>query len=174
MVIKNLPKNSAIIFREYDLNRVAREKMAREVFDICRKNNQRILIGKDYELAQTLGADGVHFSDRQEFPAQINRQQNFMITLACHNFSSVLKSQNLPVDAIFLSPIFPTKSHEGAPVLGLEILKKAMNTSKIPIFALGGVNEENLKILQSLGAQGFGGIDIFITGLPLSKAQQSS
>lgn len=162
MAIKNLPKNSAVIFREYDLSHAKREEMAKEIVEICRQTYHRILIGKDPELAWALGADGAHFSDYDEFPAKIERQKNFMITLACHNFSSVLKSQNLSIDAIFLSPIFATKSHAGKPALGLEVLKKALATSKIPVFALGGVNKKNLESLQSLGVKGFGGIDIFL------------
>ncbi len=167
LAIKNLPKNSAVIFREYDLESKEREKLAREIIKACRAKNHKIIIGKDLALARKLRADGVHFSDRDKLPLQIfnrqNQPQKFIFSFACHNFLSVLKSRQLKADLVFISPIFTTKSHLNAEPLGLGRLSRIIRISKIPVFALGGVNEKNIHTLQKLGAQGFGGIEIFST-----------
>ena len=166
MVIKKLPKNSAVIFREYDLESKEREILAREILAICRAKNHKFLIGKNLELARKLRADGVHFSDRDHLPLQIFNRQNwprkFIFSFACHNFLSVLKSQQLKADMIFVSPVFATKSHLGVEPLGLRELSKIIRLSKIPIFALGGVSEKNINSLQKLGIAGFGGIGFFM------------
>ncbi len=39
----------------------------------------------------------------------------------------------------FLSPIFPTASHPRIPALGITYLKKAVEQSPLPIWALGGI-----------------------------------
>ena len=154
-----------MIFREYDLKSKEREILAQEILAICREQNHKFLIGKNFELARKLRADGVHFSDQDHLPLQIfNRQhwpRKFIFSFACHNFLSVLKSQQLKADMIFASPIFATKSHPNIAPLGLKELSKIIRVSKIPVFALGGVSLENINSLQKLGIAGFGGIGLF-------------
>ena len=165
LAIKKLPKNSAVIFREYDLDEAAREKLAQEIIAICRGRNHKILIGKNVALARKLRADGIHFSDNDILPLAVFNRQNwpreFIFSFACHNFLSVLKSQQLKVDLLFVSPIFATKSHPNIAPLGLMQLSKIIRASKVPVFALGGVNEKNIHTLERLGAQGFGAIEMF-------------
>jgi len=165
MAIENLPKNSAVIFREYDLPAQEREKLAQEIIAICRKNNHKILIGKNFELARKLKADGVHFSDNDRLSLQIlnrrNLPQKFILSVACHNFLSVLKFRKLKVDAVFISPIFATKSHPEAKLIGLQALSRIILKAKHPIYALGGINSQNINSLQKLGAKGIGGIELF-------------
>lgn len=154
-----------MIFREYDLKSKEREILAREILAICRKENRKFIIGKNLELARKLKADGVHFSDKDHLPLQIFNRQNwprkFIFSFACHNFLSVLKSQQLKADMIFVSPVFATKSHPNVAPLGLRELSKIIRVSKISIFALGGVNEKNIRSLQKLGIAGFGAIGLF-------------
>lgn len=167
LAITKLPKNSAVIFREYDLESDEREILAREIIAICRKENHKILIGKNLALARKLRADGIHFSDRDKLPLQIQSHQNhpreFIFSFACHNFLSVIKSQSLKPNIIFISPIFKTKSHPNIAPIGLMQLSKITRHSKIPIFALGGVNKKNFYTLKKLGTQGFGAIENFIS-----------
>ena len=140
--------------------------MAAEIFAICKEKNIKFLIGKNLELARKLRADGVHFSDNDKLPLQILNRKNlpkkFIFSFACHNFLSVLKCKKLKADMVFMSPIFATKSHESAKNIGLMHFSKMLLLSKIKIFALGGVNKQNLKSLQKLGVKGFGGIEIFL------------
>ncbi len=53
-IIENLPKNSAVIFREYDLRICEREKMALKLLDIARLNRIKFFVGKDFHLAKKL------------------------------------------------------------------------------------------------------------------------
>ncbi len=160
-----MPKNSAVIFREYDLILSEREKLAREIFAICKKYHHKFIVGKNLDLARKLRADGVHFSDNDKLPLQILNRKNFtkgfIFSFACHKLASVLKIKNLAVDVIFISPIFASKSHEGAKNLGIFNIRKIVKTTNKPIFALGGINKNNFKLLQKLGIQGFGAIEYF-------------
>jgi thiamine-phosphate pyrophosphorylase len=165
LVIKKLPKNSAVIFREYDLESKEREILAQKLFAICQAKNHKFLIGKNLELARKLRADGVHFSDKDLLPLEVFNRQNwpekFIFSFACHNFLSVIKSQQLGADMIFVSPIIASKSHPDVVPLGLRELSRIVRVSKIPVFALGGVGAKNIHLLKKLGVAGFGGIGIF-------------
>lgn len=171
--IKNLPKNCAIIIREYDLDAASREAFARKIIDLARPKNHKVLIGKNFSLAKKLKADGLHFSDFDKIPTQFLQKKlwpkNFIFSLAAHSLKSVLKLQKLAPDLLFISPIFATTSHANQKNLGLKNLAKiSFQTKNQPyfspnIYALGGVNFTNLKSLQKLPICGFGAIDFFKT-----------
>lgn len=173
--ISSLPKNSAIIIREYDLDKKAREIFAQKIVTLARVRGLKILVGKDLELARKIKADGVHFSDFDKLPLQFFKKKSFpkkfIFSAACHSFKSILRVEKLRADLIFISPIFPTTSHSDAKILGLRNLAKiAVKTKKpsyalSPIFALGGVNLENIKSIRKLGISGFGAIELFTKNL---------
>jgi thiamine-phosphate pyrophosphorylase len=164
--IKNLPKKSVIIIREYDLDKKNREIFAQKIITIAKAKGFKTLIGKDFALAKKLKADGVHFSDFDKLPQQIFRNKSFILSFSCHSLKSVLRIEKLKADMIFVSPIFPTTSHPGAKIIGLRNLVKIAVKAKssnyaAKIYALGGINLTNLKSLRKLPISGFGAIDLF-------------
>ena len=117
--IANLPKKSLIIYREYKLNPQKRQELALKIKNIARKFNHRLIIAKDFKLAKRIKADGYHFSDHDYKNSKKHAQnlinykrfnEDFIITLACHELTSIKKSQNSNIDLLFFSPIFSTNS----------------------------------------------------------------
>lgn len=167
-VIKTLPKNSIIIIREYDLDEESREIFAKNIISLARPRGLKILAAKSFSLARKIKADGVHFSDRDILPLQFFKKKsfpkNFIFSFAAHDFRVLNK---IKADMIFLSPIFATSSHPDTKPLGLRNLAKiSLKTRKAhyfspPVYALGGVNAQNLKSLRKLGIHGFAAIDLF-------------
>jgi thiamine-phosphate pyrophosphorylase len=166
-IIENLPKNSAVIFREYDLRICEREKMALKLLDIARLNRIKFFVGKDFHLAKKISADGVHFSDFDQIPFGLIKNSNLKLSYVCHSFRSFLKAQKIRPNMVFISPIFPTKTHQktifGTRSLGIKFLAKiiAKNPNNLAIYALGGVNSQNILSLKKLGLSGFGAINHF-------------
>lgn len=171
-VIKSLPKNSTIIIREYDLDEASREEFAKKIIALARPKKLKILVGKSFALAKKIKADGVHFSDFDKLPLNFLKKKSFpkkfIFSLACHSAKSVLNSAKSKPDMIFLSPIFSTTSHADVKALGLKNLAKTAfknrnhNYLLPPIFALGGINLNNIKSVRKLGISGFGAIDLFL------------
>ncbi|MCE3255203.1 MAG: thiE1 [Rickettsiaceae bacterium] len=164
-VVENLPKNSAVIIREYDLSEEKRLDFAQKIIAIARKNrrkNLKILVGKNYSLARKIKADGVHFSDQNQvqLPAKTNKKMIF--SYSCHYPKSVSKAKKLDCDLVFYSPIFVTNSHPEAKPVGLPQLRKFIRQSQIPTYALGGIDEKNIRLLKDTGVAGIGGISIFV------------
>ncbi len=163
--INNLPKNSTIIIREYDLDKKARENFALEIKKLAQKKKFKILVGKDLNLAKKIKADGVHFSDFDNLSRHFLKKipQNFIFSLSCHSLKSFLQARKLSPDMIFISPIFKTTSHKNSKLFSLRNLAKiAIKYKKTnSIFALGGINILNLGSIRKLGISGFGAIDIF-------------
>lgn len=166
-IIKNLAKNSTIIIREYDLDKNSRLDFAKRISFLARNKGLKILVGKDFELARKIKADGVHFSDFDRLPIQFFKKKtfakNFIFSFAAHSEKSIIKFGKFNFDFIFLSPIFPTTSHKDSPTLGLKNLRKIVtkNKSKSLICALGGVNYNNIRQLRKNKISSFGAIDFF-------------
>lgn len=151
------------------------------------KRNISLLIGKNFEMAKEILACGIHFSDQDHLSMRLRsymasrarnirlgKRNNFLLTISCHSFSSLLKYQKFLPDRLFISPIFPTDSHAGATSFGALKLARIANklckkSSQTPnLCALGGINESNLRLIRKLNLSGFGAIDLFL------KLQKSS
>lgn len=168
--IKSLPKNSAIIIREYDLNIQDREIFAKKIIDLARPRGLKIIVGKDFVLAKRIKADGIHFSDLDNLPIEFFNRKNFsekfIFSFACHNFKSFLKAEKFKVDMAFISPIFPTKSHLGTKEFGIRNLAKiSLKTKSLSyvtpaIYALGGINPSNIAAIRKLHLSGFAAISL--------------
>ena len=173
--VKSLPKNSAIIIREYDLNKSDREIFAKKIQLFAKDKGLKILVGKDIALARKIKADGLHFSDFDKLPLQFFNKKNFskkfIFSFSCHNFKSILKARKLKPDMVFISPIFPTTTHLNTKNIGLKNLAKFSLKSKSDIYfksklyALGGINSTNLTSIRKLGLSGFAAISLFSKNL---------
>jgi len=174
-IVKNLPKNSIIIIREYDLKKSLREEFAKKIISYVKnyKNkNLKILIGKDFSLVQKLNLDGVHFSDFDKLPANFlsknSYKKNFIFSFSCHSLKSILQNLKLlKPDILLISPIFETTSHKDSKIIGTINLAKIVrnfqkfNFCKKKLYALGGINSTNIKKVRMSKVDSFGAIDYF-------------
>lgn len=170
-VLKNLPKKTCIIFREYDLLSQEREELAREYFKIAKAFGHKFLVGKDFNLAMKIKCDGVHFSDRDFTKSLMKiryscKKNKLIFSCALHENKNLFYLRKLTPDIVFLSPIFATSSHKNQRPIGLFNYVKTAKIFKQKIaknnfFPLGGINLQNLRRLNKINITGFGAIDFF-------------
>jgi thiamine-phosphate pyrophosphorylase len=180
-VVANLPKNSGIIIREYDLKYSDRLEFAQKISALAFKNGQMVLVGKDIGLAKEIGADGIHFSDFDDdiflertphrrrptlrgAPNSSSKKSflpKMILSYSCHHPKSLSKAKKLKADLVFFSPIFSTKSHPNKKPVGVFALRNFVKKTNIPVFALGGIDKKNVKLLAGSNICGIGGISIF-------------
>ncbi|MBT4940725.1 MAG: thiamine phosphate synthase [Rhodospirillaceae bacterium] len=163
--IDQMAPGSGVIFRHYTSNH--RLELSHKIKDLCRKRELLFLVAGDIALAQSLNADGLHLPEylvnSPPLSVRVWRQRpGKLLTAATHSQRSLHKSRTLGVDAALLSPIFPTTSHPEslAPnnVLGsLGLMKMCLN-SPVPIYALGGVSDNNARQLLKSPVIGIAGI----------------
>lgn len=169
--INCLPKGAGIIFRHYAVQN--REHFAQEVASLCRAKKLYLYVAGNAHLAQRTRANGVHLPEFAISQAiRIHRQfPALQITAAIHSFPSFLRSITLPINAYFLSPIFPTSSHSNANPLRstrfsyfktqMDQQFREVGQDPRPVFALGGINATNCSQLRKAGASGIAGISLF-------------
>lgn len=84
-----------------------------------------------------------------------------MVGASCHNAEEVKRAEQIGCDYVFLSAVKKTSSHPDAQVLGFNQFGEIAAKAKLPVYALGGMNFEDLSEAKARGAQGLAGIRIF-------------
>ncbi|EGQ9456216.1 thiamine phosphate synthase [Vibrio parahaemolyticus] len=116
-----------------------------------------LIINDRVDVALAVDADGVHLG-QSDMPAEIARQligPNKILGLSIETEDQLAEADSLPIDYIGLSAIFatPTKTNTKK-YWGIEGLKVALNTTSLPIVAIGGINETNIPALSATGVHG--------------------
>ena len=58
------------------------------------------------------------------------------------------------IDAVLLSPVFPTESHPGARVMGPLLFARWASRSPLPVYALGGISAATIGRIAGCGVVG--------------------
>ena len=144
----------------------------RELFSLVLKARQiglghstKILVNDRLDIALAADLDGIHLGQGSISPIQVRNQisrQDFVIGVSTHSLEEVRETQDARTDYVTFGPVFftPTKAVYGQPV-GLKSLREVCRSSKIPVFALGGVNRANYAECLSNGASGVAAIRLF-------------
>jgi thiamine-phosphate pyrophosphorylase len=148
-----------IQIREKDLSARDLLTLTRRAVRLVAKWPARILVNERTDIALAAGARGVHLPSRSISPGEIRRivPPGFLIGVSCH---SVEELNNIAgADLAVFGPVFDTPG-KGPPV-GLETLRKATKLSNIPLYALGGITQDNARSCIDAGAAGIAGIRLF-------------
>jgi 8-oxo-dGTP diphosphatase len=139
--------------REKHLAPAELEAFAREVIAICRPYGARVLLNGTPEMAQQVGADGVHFSSAglAALPA---RPAGLLCAASCHNVEEMRRAAELGFDFVLLSPVMTTLSHPQVQPLGWEKFASMIAEFSLPVYALGGMKPECLVDAWTHGAHG--------------------
>jgi thiamine-phosphate pyrophosphorylase len=154
--IANLPRGSLVIVRSRNPNR--RRQLAHAAARIAQRRGLSLSIANDVQLAAEVAADGLHLSEAEIEQAGRYRSKSWLITAAAHSAHAVLRAHLSGAHAVLLSPIFATQSHKERTPLGLTRLRTIARTSPIPIYALGGIDAENVESLKNIPLAGIAAI----------------
>ena len=139
--------------REKSLRLEDAERFARLVVARCRHHAASVLINGDMELARAVAADGVHLTARQLM--QLGARPDFpLVGASCHDTEELAKAAALGLDFVVLGPVLPTKSHPMVAHLGWDKFTTFCRNYSLPVYALGGLSNDELKTSWRHGAHG--------------------
>ena len=156
--IDKLDKQTVIIYRNYSTKEID-ESLLLKIKNYCRKRRLKIILANNIKLAIKLKFDGAYIpSFNVNFRhLHYNLKNNFKIIGSAHNVKEIKIKELQKVERIFLSSLFKKNKN----YLGINRFKLMSKLTKKKIVALGGISKRNLKKLQILNSQEFGGISFF-------------
>jgi 8-oxo-dGTP diphosphatase len=139
--------------REKNQSRDALRELAIRVIELAHAHGAMVLLNGDVELAQEVGAEGVQLTSPQ-LADLTERPSLAWCGASCHNLEDLRRAEELGCDFALLSPVLPTQSHPGAPYLGWDKFAAIAAGSSIPVYALGGLKQEDMQPAWQHGAHG--------------------
>jgi len=149
--------------------------LLREVAQLAKQRGLTLLVAGDGRAALALGA-GLHLPDRRASAgllpfllARRVRPGHLILAMAAHGgHRGAARARRLGVDCLFLSPLFPTQSHPGAPALGTLRWPTLARGLPAPCMALGGITPARLSAVprRATGVAAIGGLVPPVARLP--------
>lgn len=157
-IARALPPETAVVYRHFGAS--DRVRVAAKLATICRSRRLHLLIAADPELANRVGAAGVHWPERR-LP-EIQTDAFALVTCSAHSREAVNRAALWGAHACVLGPIFETQSTSGNAPLGLFRASQIARGSAIPVIAIGGVDARNATRLSGRGFAGVAAVDAFL------------
>ncbi len=114
-------------------------------------------IVNDYpEIAVITDADGLHLG-QDDISISVARKilsPDKLIGKSCHSLKQALSAQKEGADYLGIGPIFSTPTKPEYQPVGLGLINKVKEKINLPIFAIGGINADNVKLVMDAGATG--------------------
>ncbi len=135
----------------------------------ARDGEARILVNDRLDVALAAGAAGVHLGGAS-LPAREavrwlragNAPAEFLIGVSCHSVEEAREAEDAGASYVFFGPVFDTPAKKSyGPPQGITRLAEVCSGVRIPVIAIGGVNEENRTECVGAGAAGIAAIRMF-------------
>lgn len=153
-----LPAGAGVVFRHFGAADAL--EIGLRLRATTREAGVRLLVGLDADLAERIGADGVHLPERALSAAYAlsGRRPEWLLTGAAHSLEAAKTARDL--DALVLSPVFPAGGVSAKKTaLGIDGFKALAAPAPCPAYALGGISAANAADLLESGAYGIAGVD---------------
>jgi len=151
-----------VVLRAPDWSEVAYLDLADRCLSLCETYGSRMMLHGPAHLLQDIPAAGVHIpwlEAEQWHERPIPRER--WLAVSCHGREEIEHAQRIGADFITLSPVAPTASHPDREPLGWETFAALTAQARIPVYALGGMSEEDENHARQIGAQGIAGIRLW-------------
>jgi len=155
--VKKIKDSQTLIIQLRD-KESKRESILKEAYALRKLllNTKTIFIINDYiDIAKIVNSDGVHLG-QNDLPLVIARKllgKDKIIGVSCHNLNQAIQAEKDGADYISVGPIFPTSTKPEYKNTGLNLIKMVNKKVRIPFFAIGGIDENNLSRVLSSGAK---------------------
>ncbi len=144
--LRRLPPGSGVVFRHYATPPAERRTLGLAIRRIAHARGLVLV-----SAGAMPGIDGRHGGRRPNASA--------LLTRAVHDRREAQAAAIAKADAVFVSPVYPTRSHPGAAAIGPAKARRIGRTAGAPIIALGGVTPTRWRKLRLIGFYGWAAID---------------
>ena len=127
--LADLPPGSGFVYRHHHLPDAERRARFDDLADKARRCAHTVILSR----ASGWGEDGAYGRAHD-----IGAHPGLRLVTA-HEAAEIATANRLSADGVFVSPVFPTRSHPGGEALGPDRFKRLAALSAAPVIALGGM-----------------------------------
>jgi len=134
-----------------------RKKVGHALRELCTSHDVPFLVNDDPELARRLDADGVHVGRDDPSPvvARSILGPGAIIGMTVYGKPGEEDAAaRASADYIAVGPFFPSPTKPDEPLLSLDVIDGVVDRSRLPVFAIGGVTEDNAGLFARRGVAG--------------------
>jgi len=130
-------------------------EVAKDLRKTTKKSNVPLIINDRPDIALLSGADGVHVGQEDLSPLAVSGLvPGLVVGLSTHTAEQVGKAQRRHVGYIGFGPVFGTRSKKSLyPVTGPGRLRGAAEISRVPVVAIGGIDERTCEEVVGAGVR---------------------
>jgi len=163
----------AVQLREKDLGGKELLHLAERVMRLCEPYRAALLINDRVDVALAVDAHGVQIGGAS-VPIEAARAlvgENKLIGASIHSLNEAEAAARAGADFLLFGPIYftPSKAAYGEPQ-GLAPLREVVEKISLPVYAIGGVNAENISEVKKTGVRGVALISAIISAADPEKA----
>ncbi len=142
-------------FRSPSLKLNDRLAVAERLINLCEQYKCKLIFNGSYDDARRVGAHGVHLTSRILMQgSEYDSDEKFYVAGSCHNTLELEMAAKCNLDFSVLSPVKNTHSHSYSMPLGWNKVHSLVSSSRIPVYALGGLKPDDLDDALSSGCIG--------------------
>jgi thiamine-phosphate pyrophosphorylase len=129
-------------------------RRAQEVRLLTTQVRARLILNDRADLARLAGADGVHLGQDDLVLRDARRIVGpaALIGVSTHNPAQLDQAVLAGASYLGVGPVFPSTTKDFSGLAGLDYVRHAAQTTTLPWFAIGGINEENVDAVLAAGA----------------------
>lgn len=130
--------------------------------EYCDNYGAILIVNTAPDLHQQLNARGLHLTSTRLLECKSRPvDKHVILGASCHSQAEIRHANRIDVDYVTLGAVFQTPSHPQQQGMGLEQFSILATSSNAPVFALGGIKENMLDLVCSVGGFGIAGISEF-------------
>ncbi|WP_339000236.1 thiamine phosphate synthase [Fusobacterium animalis] len=151
----------SLTLREKDLNKNKYLKLVEKIYPICQKYRIDLILHQNYDLRldNKYNVEGLHLSYNTFKSLNKNIREELIkkykkIGVSIHSIDEAKEVENLGATYIVAGHIFKTDCKKDLEPRGLKFIQELSLILTIPIFAIGGINQENSHLV--INSRAFG------------------
>lgn len=129
---------------------------AKKVSEIAKHFNIPYVINDRLDIALAVDADGLHVG-QEDLPVETARKilgPHKIIGVSASTVEEAVKAEKGGADYLGVGAIFATGTKDNAKSVSIELLRQIKASVSIPVVAIGGINETNVKMVMNAGVDG--------------------
>lgn len=141
--------------RSKHLDTAARAGLARALLPACHAHGVPLIVNDDLDLAERVGADGVHLgrNDGSLARARARLGPGAVVGASCYaDFDRALAAADEGASYVAFGAVYPSPSKPAAPPAPVELFRR-WTRADVPAVAIGGLDADNAGPVLAAGAR---------------------